>query len=229
MKPVESLSQVFLTFGPSIGISVPVGDYAGETVDFYNGIKYGLKPGVNFGATGVIRTTVINLKGVLSYSLLQNSGNAQYNVGSVDVKQNVFTFAIGPQYSYSLPQKKVRMYAEALIAYSIFSGITKFTDAPHIQNGTYDMNSTSRFGAQFGIGTEVKLELFRLDFNLTYGILNFSKKFIPYDTGRENAYINLNDDGDPSYSSTDVSHPIRTYRMISLLKFNVSVVYDIDF
>lgn len=229
-KENNSFSQFFLTFGPTVGVNLPIGDYAGETVDFYNGVKYGMKPGVNFGANGILRTPAINFKGIMSYSLFYNSGNAQYNVGSVEINQRIFTFGLGPQYSYSFPQKKVRIYAEALFAYSIFSGNTKFKDAPFIADGTYDLNSATRLGAQFGIGTEIKLEGFRLDFNLSYAMLNLSgKKFAAYETGRENAYINLNDDTDPSYSPTDTSHPIKSSRTISMIKFNVSVLYDIDF
>ncbi len=223
-----SFSQVFLTFGPSLGISMPIGDYAGETIDFYNGVKYGLKPGVNFGATGLLRTPVINLKGGFFYSLFQNSGNV--SGGSVDIKQNVFTLVVGPQYGYNFPRSKVRIYVEALLAYSLFSGNSKFTDVLNITNGTYDLNSTGRIGTQFGFGTEVKLEGFRLDFNLNYGILNLTgKKFVTYESGRENAYINLNDEADPNYSPNDASHPIKSSRTISIIKFNVSVLYDIDF
>ncbi len=224
-------SQFFLTFGPTAGVSVPIGDYSGETIDFYNGVKYGLKPGVNFGAMGVIRTQYINLKGGLTYSLFWNSGNAEYNRGSVELKQNVLTFCIGPQYGQSIPNSKARIYVDALLLYSIFAGSSKFVDAPYVTDGKYDLNTTGRIGTQFGLGTEVKLETFRLDFNISFGILNLTgKEFTNYQTeSRENAYINLNDNEDPFYSPTNALHPIKSSRTISLIKFNISALYDINF
>ena len=42
-------SQVSFSAGPTIGVTIPSGDYSGTTIDYYNGVKYGLGTGINFG------------------------------------------------------------------------------------------------------------------------------------------------------------------------------------
>src|ERR1051325_2230322 len=92
-------AQVKFSLGPSVGVTIPSGDYSGTTLEYYSGTKFGLSTGINFGAVFKAKLPVITIKASLNYSSLKNSGNSEPGQGSVDLKQNVLIIGIGPQFS----------------------------------------------------------------------------------------------------------------------------------
>jgi hypothetical protein len=219
----------FLYFGPSLGITLPTGDFAGNSMDYYAGQKYGLKFGPNFGAVARVVTPVVNVKGYYRYSLLKGKGNALPDAGTIETKKYISEFAIGPEFMLSFLRDRVRPHVDVLFIYSYFSGSTEIQDISDDQNGFYNMVSTSRTGFGAGVGAEVKLKKFYIDFTLRYSILNFLRKSYEGGDYRIYAYNSLNDGTDPLYNSTDLNHPVGSDRAISLLQFNISIIYGINF
>jgi hypothetical protein len=230
---IVSISNIansqFLYFGPSIGISLPTGDFAGNTMDYYAGQKYGLKLGPNFGAVARVVTPVANIKGYFRYSLLKGSGNALPDAGTIITKKYISEFAIGPEFMLSLLRDRVRPHVDVLFIYSVFSGSTEIKDISDDQDGFHNMVSTSRTGFGAGADAEVKLKKFYIDFTIRYSILNFLRKSFEGGENRIYSYNSLNDGTDPLYNGTDVNHPVGSDRAISLLQFNVSIIYGINF
>lgn len=219
----------FLYFGPSIGISIPTGDFAGNTLDYYAGQKFGLKFGPNFGAVARVVTPVANIKGYFRYSLLKGSGNALPDAGTVITKKYISEFAIGPELMLSLLRDRVRPHIDVLFIYTVFSGSSEFKGLSDDVDGFYNMVTTSRTGFGAGAGAEVKLKKFYIDFTLRYSILNFLRKSFEGGTNKTDSYNSLNDGTDPLFDGIDVNHPVGSDRSISLIQFNVSVIYGINF
>ncbi|MBN1633212.1 MAG: hypothetical protein JW917_03490 [Ignavibacteria bacterium] len=224
----NSFSQ-FLYFGPSAGISLPTGDFGGNSKDYYGGQKYGLKLGPNFGAEARLVTPVVNVKGYFRYSLFKGSGDALPNKGYIETKKYVSEFGIGPEYMLVLPSLRVKPHIDILFIYSVFSGSTELKDISDEQDGFYNMVSTSRTGFGIGAGAEIKLKKFNLDFSLRYSILNFLRKSYEVGNCRIDTYNSLNDGTDPLFDGIDLNHPVGKDRNISLFQFNVSIIYGINF
>lgn len=230
---IISLSDIansqFLYFGPSIGISIPTGDLAGNTQDYYAGQKFGLKFGPNFGAVARVVTPVANVKGYFRYTLLKGSGNALPDEGTIVTKKYISEFAIGPELMLSLLRDRVRPHIDFLFIYSVISGSSEFKGLSDDMDGFYNMITASRTGFGAGAGAEVKLKKFYIDFTLRYSVLNFLRKSFEGGANRKDSYNSLNDGTDPLFDGIDVNHPVGSDRPISLIQFNVSVIYGINF
>ncbi len=222
----SSSAQVSFSAGPSIGITIPSGDYSGSTLDYYAGTKYGLSSGVNFGAVVRANLTALNLKLKVNYSSLKNSGNSQAGQGDIQLKQNLLMISVGPEYRISIPGSPIKPYIGANLVYTSFSGETAFKDVARVPTGTQQLQSASRtglgldLGVMFAVGTKSMLDL-----GLSYNAHNlFGKSFTGGDA-RVDSYTSLNDEKDPAFGGD--KHPIGSSRTISTLQFNLSYLFNL--
>ncbi|HEY3252171.1 MAG TPA: outer membrane beta-barrel protein [Ignavibacteria bacterium] len=219
-----SVSQVKFSAGPTVGMTLPSGDYSGTTIDYYNGTKYGLGSGVNFGAVLKAGFSVVTIKASLNFSSLSNSGNSEPGQGSVNVKQKLFMIGIGPEFGFSLKGSPVKPYAGIDLLFTSFSGETSFQGVSKVPSGTYSMSSSSRTGIGFGIGAEFSVaKKYALDLNIKYNMLNLMGKDFTGGPDRINSYLALNDEKDPLYP--DDKHPIGSSRSISVIQFNLAFLF----
>jgi outer membrane protein W len=218
--------------GPTVGLTVPAGDYAGETYEYYVGTKYGLGTGFNVGAVLKARLLVLNIRAGLTYTSLSNTGIAELDEPGtyVEVKQNLVTIFAGPEYHFQIPASPVKPYIGADLLFTSFSGHTTFNEpVDRVPTGTYNMSTATRIGIGLGAGVEFGLgKTYALDFSIKYNLLNLIGKnydVIVTDPARLHAYINLNDDRDPL--SLDNNHPIVNSRSISTLQFNLAFLFGL--
>lgn len=225
----EKVYSQFLYFGPSLGVTLPTADYAGSTRGYYSGDSYGLKFGVNFGAEARIVSPFINIKGFYRYNLFKNTGEADIGVGRIQIKQYISEFGIGPEFMLKIPGIPVKPHVDAMFIYSVFSGSVDFRGVPFVPDGFYDMVSATRTGIGIGAGAEVKLKNFNIDVNVRYNFLNLLENSYNGGEYRLSSYIFLNDKSDPLYNREDINHPIDSDRKISLIQFNISIIYGVNF
>ncbi len=223
-------SQIKFSAGPTLGVTMPQGDYSGSSTDYYAGLKYGLGTGINFGAVFKAKLPIINIKAGFTYSMLSNSGLADAdNPGSsVEVKHRLFTISIGPEFYFSIPASPIKPYAGVDLLLTSFSGESKFQGLSRVPTGTYSMSSASRTGIGLGAGAEFGIgKTMSLDFSIKYNMINlFSKSYEGgYDANRIDSYIFLNDAKDPRYPDEDKKHPISSDRSISTLMINVGILF----
>lgn len=219
-----------IKIGPTIGLTAPTSDYGGETTDFYNGTKYGLKSGVGFG--GVAKVTFGPLNGRLSvnYSSLSNSGvaDATSNNSTVEVKNKILMFTIGTEFGFGIPFSPVKPYAGIDILFSNFSGSVNFQGTPRVTSAERDITSASRTGLGFAVGSEINFKNITVDISLRYNLHNlFGKEYtVVTPENRTNAYTNLNDAGDPSFSNaTNSDHPVADSRSISTIQLQLGILF----
>ncbi|CAN5432194.1 hypothetical protein BH10BAC5_BH10BAC5_23440 [soil metagenome] len=222
----SSSAQVSFSAGPSIGLTIPSGDYSGSTLDYYSGTKFGLSSGINFGAVVRANLTAVNFKLKVNYSALKNSGNSEPGKGDVQLKQNLLMVSVGPEYRISIPGSPIKPYIGANLIYTSFSGETSFTGVEKVSSGTYQLQSASRtglgldLGVMFAVGTKSMLDL-----GLSYNAHNlFGKSFTGADR-RLDSYTSLNDEKDPQFGGD--KHPIGSSRTISTLQFNLSYLFNL--
>ncbi len=220
-----SYSQITLNFGPTIGASLPIGDYAGSLNDFYSLNKYGSSIGGNFGADAKLSFPYISAHAFINYNVQNRSG--VIGAGSVDLNRNIFQVGFGPEAGIAIPKSNFKPYVGADFVMAVFTGKVTFTDVNPDLNGEYNIAKETRYGLGFRAGMELKLPNFTIDFNAKYSILNLMNRTFVSDTSRLTNYIYLNDNPDPEYTPGSVSHPIGVKRIISLIQFNVSVIYKI--
>ncbi|HEX2787530.1 MAG TPA: outer membrane beta-barrel protein [Ignavibacteria bacterium] len=221
-------SQKF-RLGPIIGLTAPTGDYSGTTMEYYAGTRYGMNSGVNFGALFKAGMGPFNLRVSATYAPLSNTGQAEPGEGFIDVKSDLLSFSIGPEFELTSIPTSIKPYLGADLLISSISGRTTFTDADFIPDGTYDMQSATRIGLGLGGGFEYGLGTGVLDIGIRYNLINlFGKKFEdvnPTATRRLDSYLSLNDDPDPLAGSPTSVHPISTSRSISVIQVNVSYLF----
>jgi opacity protein-like surface antigen len=223
-------AQVKFSAGPSIGLTVPQGDYSGTTTDYYAGLKYGLSTGFNFGGVFKAKLPVVNIKATINYSILSNSGLADAsNTGSyVEIKHNLLMISVGPEFYFSIPASPIKPYAGVDLLLTSISGESTFRGLPDVPSGTYSMNSAARTGIGLGIGSEIGIgKTMILDLGLRYNMINlFSKSYEgAYDANRIDSYLYLNDAKDPRYPDKINKHPIGSNRSISTLQFNLGILF----
>ncbi|NOS83856.1 MAG: porin family protein [Ignavibacteria bacterium] len=230
MLSITSFSQVGFSLGPSFGVTIPSGDYSGTTIDYYNGAKYGLGTGINFGVIFKANLPVLNIRAAINYSSLSNSGNSEADKPNsfVEVKQNLLMISVGPEFRFNLPSSPVTPYGGADLIFSSIGGETKFQGVSRVETGTYSLNNSSRIGIGIGAGAEISFgKKYAIDLGIRYNLINLiGKKFeeLPTDK-REDSYVNLNDEQDPNYSVDPNDHPINNSRSISTLQFNLAFLF----
>ncbi len=219
------------SLGPSAGLTVPVADYSGSTLDYYNGVQYGLGTGLNIGGVFKAKLPIlINIRAAINYSFLSNSGAASTSGSSIEVKHNILLISVGPEFNFSLPGSPIKPYAGVDLLLSTFSGETMFQGVTGVPSGTYSMSSATRTGIGLGLGAEFKLGKNAVDVGLRYNLHNlFSKSYEgPYDSDRRlDAYTSLNDAKDPRYPQDISDHPVGTDRNISSLQINIAFLFGL--
>jgi outer membrane protein W len=223
-------SQIKFSAGPTVGVTMPQGDYSGSSTDYYAGLKYGLGTGINFGAVFKAKLPIISIKAGINYSILSNSGlaDASESGSFVEVKQHLFTISVGPEFYFSIPASPIKPYAGIDLLMTTFSGTTRFQGLQRVPTGTFDLSSASRTGIGLGVGAEFGIgKTMSLDLNIKYSLINlFSKKYEGgYDANRIDSYLYLNDAKDPRYPDDLNKHPIGNDRTISTLQFNLGILF----
>lgn len=218
----SSGAQVKLQVGGGAGILLPMGDYSGETTDFYAGAKYGLSTGYNLQAKARVGLPGFTLVGGISYGHLSNSGNSDISgQGKVDVSQSILTIKAGPEITIPLPAAPLTPYVGANIAWNSISGKTTFTGVARVPSGDYDIAAVSRIGFGINAGVVIKLgPMMNLDLGAEYAFVNpLTKEFTSVaGAARIDSYKSLNDDKDPLYAAGNTDHFIAGSRSISTLQ-----------
>jgi hypothetical protein len=231
--PLAGFSQgIKLQVGAGLGYEMPVGDYGGTTIDYYNGTKYGLSGGLNFHGKGRVGAAGFQLGAEVGYSSLSNSGNATATgQGEVTVTQNIFFLKLGPEYMINIPALPLKPYVGLNLALNTISGEVTFGNVILVPSGTHEVQSASRFGLGATGGVVYKMgPLISFDLSVSYNLMNlFGKKFdVVVNPSRIDSYTRLNDDKDviPADGSNPV-HIISSSRSISCLQAGLSVMFGI--
>jgi opacity protein-like surface antigen len=231
LSSTVSYSQLKIVLGPTIGYTLPTGDYSGSTSDFYNGTKYGLGSNINFGAMGKLSLGPINFNLTAIYTPMSNTGVADLTKpnSTVEISQHLFTIGIGSQFSFGVPLSPVKPYIGFDILFSTISGSYKFQGDPSdVPSSIIDMSTATRTGLGIAAGLEFKLMSTSLDLSLRYNMINlFSKSYEGSLTSsnREESYRFLNDAKDPNYTSGDKKHPIGSNRSITTVQLQLGILF----
>lgn len=219
------------SLGPSLGVTIPSGDYSGSTLDYYSGTKYGLSSGINFGMLFKAGFGRINLRVSGTYSALSNSGNSEPGQGFIEVKQKLLMFSVGPEFYLTL-SSPVRPYLGADILITSIGGETSFQGVARVPSGTYDMQTAARIGLGLGAGIEYKFQTkYSLDVGVRFNFLNLIGKnyedIFPNENRRLDSYLSLNDDIDPLSAGDPSRHPVSAARSISTIAINVAFLFGL--
>lgn len=224
-------SQVTLQVGAGAGVLLPMGDYKGETTDYYAGTKYGLSTGYNLQAKGRVGLPGFTLVGGITYGHLSNSGNSEVSgQGKVEVSHSILTIKAGPEISIPLPAAPLTPYVGANIAWHSFSGKTTFNGVARVPSGDYDLATASRIGFGINAGVVIKLgPMMNLDLGAEYAFVNPLSKEFTSTTGanRLESYKSLNDDKDPLYAVGNTDHFIAGSRSISTLQVMATLMFGL--
>jgi hypothetical protein len=225
-------AQITLQVGGGAGVALPAGDYGGSTVDYYNGVKYGLSTGYTLHAKARFGLLGILLTGEVGYSSFSNSGDAEAGQGTVDVSQKVLAFRAGPEFHLWLPAVPVTPYLGVNVALNRFTGQTKFQGVSRVASGTYDLKSATRFGYGFSGGIVVSLgTLTSLDLGVSYNFMNASGKTwddvnLTVDQ-RLDSYLALNDTKDPLFGAGTDQHFIANARKANDLEITATIMFGL--
>jgi opacity protein-like surface antigen len=226
-----SYSQIKIVLGPTLGYTLPTGDYSGNTSDFYTGTKYGQSSNINFGVMGKLALGPINFNLSAIYTPMSNSGvsDVTHPNSTVEIKQSLFTIAVGSQFGFGVPLAPIKPYIGFDILFSTISGSYKFQGTTGVTSSNIEMETASRTGLGIAAGVELKLMSTALDLSLRYNMINlFSKKYEGSLTNnnREEAYRFLNDAKDPNYGTgSSSSHPIGSDRSITTVQLQLGVLF----
>jgi hypothetical protein len=216
--------------GIEFGAALPQADYGGSTIDFYNGTKYGLKSGVNFGAVVKFSLATFNLRGGIVYHNLSNEGIAQTSNpgGRVEIKNNILSFMLGPELYFPVIGSPIRPYLGANLILSSIGGEVRFQGVSNVPSGTYTVSSATRFGLGISGGTELRMSGIILDIGLRYNFYNLGgKEFITLPSNnRIDSYVNLNDARDPQFNNSTRNF-IANDRNIAALQFNLGILFGL--
>jgi hypothetical protein len=232
LMAANTQAQVTLQVGGGAGVAIPVSDYAGTTIDYYNGTKYGLASGLNVHAKARVGVLDFRLTGEINYSTFSNDGEAQPGQGAVEISQKVLAFKVGPEFYIGLPAVPVTPYIGANVALNRFSGEAKFQGISKLPSATYDLKSATRIGVGFTGGVILKFGvLTSLDLGVSYDLLNTSGKAWeddnPTQDQRIDSYLTLNDDKDPLYKAGDDKHFIGNARTINALEIKATIMFGL--
>jgi len=227
-------SQITLQVGAGGGYISPTGDYAGSTVDFYNGTKYGMSSGYNFNAKVRVGLLGFNLFGMIEYSSISGDGQSDPNNKNSQIKntQNIFSLKAGPEFNIEIPLSPIGIYFDGFLSVNTFSGSVSFQGvSSSVSSGDYDLQTTTRVGA--GAGGGVLLDIIpvvTLDLGVHYNWFNlFGKQYNSINTNLKklDAYTSLNDDSDPLYQEGSPVHFIGESRSINAWEFTLTVMIGI--
>lgn len=223
-------AQVTFQVGGGLGYSIPMNDYAGTTIDFYNGTKYGMKSGFNLHAKARVGLLFINAFGEIDYTTFSGSGESEPGKGKVDLSHKVVSMKLGPEFAVNIPLSPVTPYFQAFVAVNSFSGTVEFQGVSSVPSGKYDIASATRIGIGGGGGAIFSLGGIKLDVNIQYNALNFGGKEYKIENAtsheRLDNYKTLND-GKDQLSGTTSTHFIANDRNLGALDFKVSVMFGL--
>ena len=227
----QMYSQVSLQIGGGLGYIAPTGNYAGSTVDFYNGTKYGMSSGFNYHAKARVGLLGLNLFGIIEYSTVSGDGESEPGQGTVENSHGIFSIKAGPEFNLSIPLSPVGFYLDGFVALNTFSGTVKFQGVSQVSTGEYDLESQTRFGAGAGGGLLLDiLPVVTLDLGVHYNFYNlFGKQYTGTTTNpkRLDAYTSLNDEKDPMYGADDDIFIIENGRSINAWQFTLTAMIGI--
>ena len=224
-------SQVTLQVGGGLGYILPAGDYAGSTIDFYNGTKYGMSSGFNLHAKARVGLLGLNLFGMIDYSSISGDGESEPGQGKIENSHSIFSLKAGPEFNLSIPLSPVGVYFDGFVSVNTFSGSVKFQGVSQVPSGDYDIKSETRFGVGAGGGVLLDiLPVVTLDFGIHYNLYNlFGKNYSGVSTSHErrDAYTALNDDTDPLFQQGNDEHIIGDSRTINAWQFTLTAMIGI--
>jgi hypothetical protein len=229
----QTNAQITFQIGGGVGYTVPSNAYGGSTVDFYNGTKYGLKPGFNFHGKVRAGLIFINAFGEIGYTTFSNDGQIIPNDpnSSVKVSNKLFSIKLGPEFKFNIAMSPITPYLDAFFSLNTFNGTVEFKGAPYgLPSSEQNISSATRIGAGAGGGVLFKFGGLNLDLSVQYGLLNMTGKEFKGDITKDqrlDSYIFLNDDKDPNYAVGDNAHIISGSRSIETLDFKLSVMFGI--
>lgn len=223
-----SHAQMSIRLGPVIGLTTPTVDYSGDPKDFYSGTKYGLRSALNYGAQGKITLGPIRGRLSVSYSSLENNGPSGSNNGTVEIRNNLFMFTLGTEFTFGVPGSPVKPYGGVDLLFSSISGSFRFQGTSHVPSDEKSIQSASRTGLGVSIGAEVSLgRSYSVDLSLRYNLNNlFGKEYkVISNANRVDAYTSLNDAKDPDYDPNDNKHPIGNDRSIVTIQLQLGLLF----
>ena len=206
--PINLYSQISLQIGGGLGYISPVGDYAGSTVDFYDGTKYGMSSGFNYHAKARVGLLGFNLFGIIEYSTVSGDGESEPGQGEVENSHSIFSIKAGPEFNISPPLSPVGFYIDGFVSVNTFSGTVKFQGVAQVPSDEFELESATRFGVGAGGGVILDfIPIVTFDVGVHYNLYNvFGQQYTGTTTNPErlDAYTSLNDDKDPLYEAGDV-------------------------
>lgn len=222
---IPSFAQFRFEGGINAGATIPTGDYSGTMTDFYYGKKYGLSTGVNFGGFASLVTPIISGRVSLNYTMLKNDGSLPPGDGggTIELKHNIFTIGIGPQYNIPIPASPIKPFLVAELLIVSISGETTFRGISSVPTGTYTIPSSTRLGLGITGGIIYDFGMYGISIQGKYNLLNLAGKEFKSDdeTKRLSSYTNLNDESDPNYTPNSSIHIINSSRNISTFQLNL--------
>lgn len=216
-------AQVSFQLGIGGGYVMPAGDYKGTAAEYYAGTNYGLSNGFGVHAKARLGLVGINLTGEIGYAMLSNDGSPEGGNSSLEVKHQILSIKVGPEYRFGLPAVPVTPYLGANVSLNMFSGSTKFQGVTSVPSSTVDMAGTSRIG----VGGTVGVVIASFDIAVHYNLHNISGKSWVGADNRVDTYSSLNDDKDPAYAAGDTKHVVGEARSIQTLVITVSYMIGI--
>lgn len=226
-------SQITLQIGAGGGYISPTGDFAGSTVDFYNGTNYGMSSGYNINAKVRVGLIGINLFGAVEYSSISGDGQSDPDNKNSQIEntQNILSIKAGPEFNFPIPMSPFSFYIDGFISVNNFSGTVNFQGVSGVSTGEYDLESATRVGAGGGGGVLWNVfSIITLDFGANYNWYNITgKQFTASSTNsdRLDSYTSLNDDADPLYQDGSSDHFIGDSRSISAWQFTLTAMIGI--
>jgi hypothetical protein len=227
-------SQVTLQIGAGGGYMLPTGDYAGSTVDFYNGTNYGMSSGYNINAKVRVGLLGFDLFGIIDYSSISGDGQADPDNKNSQIEntQNILSIKAGPEFKIEIPLSPIGFYFDGFVSVNTFSGTVSFQGVPNsVPSGDYDLETATRVGAGGGGGVLWNIiSIVTLDFGVNYNWYNLTgQQYTSLSTNpkRLDAYTSLNDDADPLYQEGSSVDIIGASRSINAWEFTLTAMIGI--
>jgi hypothetical protein len=224
----NSYSQLNITFGPFLGMTLPVNDYSGETTDYYAGTKYGLKSNVSFGLLTKLTFGPIKARASLTYSSLSNSGISEVSKpnSKTEIKNSLLIISIGPEYCFTIAGSPLKPCFGIDLLFSTISGSGSFQGTSNVSSDPYDIPSTSKTGLGLGFGVEFSFVKTTFDIGMRYNLVNlFGKSYSSTGNKREDAYKNINDAKDPLNATDPANHPVSADRSITTINLYLAILF----
>lgn len=188
------------------GYSLPLGDLKGsfgETFNTWTGNgnpdsnTFFMKSGINYGIFvkfPVKKKSKINIIGGVAFNVFSNSISYNDSGGTADydLTHSTVGITIGGEYSFYSKKSRIFPFIGAEFMFNIYGG--KLTITTPSETREFSMNSTLRYGFQFGGGFDYA---FHNNLGLTFGV----KYAMPNLIGKE-----FNDDIGTKYNLNDGEH-----------------------